>query len=155
MMCAHSVLQEVELLSRRQFTMNHHECEITITCICILCCRFYIDTCFASCLFQNLRSDLNSKVFEDLLAFVAHCHKSTWCRGAIREIPAAALITGWTSIFLNTTLVTYLKVIAEASVVANNWNIFIVWEFTVRTRDPLSLYFFFLTLPGLKFLIEM
>ena len=55
---------------------------------------------FVTCLYsllQILRSDLNSKVFEDLLAFVGRSRERTQHQGAIREIPAAALITGWSS----------------------------------------------------------
>ena len=45
-----------------------------------------------------LRSDLNSKIFDDLISFAADCHKDrygqNWASGAIGEIPTAVLITG-------------------------------------------------------------
>ncbi|XP_076444955.1 origin recognition complex subunit 3-like [Babylonia areolata] len=43
---------------------------------------------------QILRSDLNSKLFEDLLAFVTRSYRRSQQKGSVREIPAAALITG-------------------------------------------------------------
>ncbi|XP_070190846.1 origin recognition complex subunit 3-like [Littorina saxatilis] len=43
---------------------------------------------------QILRSDLNSKMFEDLLVFVGDGHRRVQRQGSVREIPAAALITG-------------------------------------------------------------
>ncbi|KAK3726450.1 hypothetical protein RRG08_005055 [Elysia crispata] len=45
-----------------------------------------------------LRSDLNFKIFDDLIGFAADCHKDRnekiWVSGAIGEIPTAVLITG-------------------------------------------------------------
>ena len=45
-----------------------------------------------------LRSDLNFKIFDDLIGFAADCHndrnEKIWVSGAIGEIPTAVLITG-------------------------------------------------------------
>ncbi|KAK7492009.1 hypothetical protein BaRGS_00016673 [Batillaria attramentaria] len=43
---------------------------------------------------QMLRSDLNSKVFEDLLQFICKNHRETQRAGSVKEVPTAALMTG-------------------------------------------------------------
>ena len=63
----------------------------------VILLRFFREVLVNAFILQNLQSDLNTKIFEDLVQFVENSHKGfllTDKNHGNPEIPTAALVTG-------------------------------------------------------------